>query len=154
MAQLLYDSLDSDPERLFYKAYIAYIKKHGKHLPALIPQVYMYYDPKTKAEREWQIFEHQKMDFMMVVRPTQRIVFEIDGIQHYAEDSVAPGTKYKRYASATRYADMMKAHREMSLAGYDVYRFGGRELWVNDYVTEADIIDNISTFFDRLFEKY
>lgn len=154
MVQLLYDSLDSDPERLFYKAYIAYIKKHGKHLPALIPQVYMYYDPKTKAEREWQIFEHQKMDFMMVVRPTQRIVFEIDGIQHYAEDSVAPGTKYKRYASATRYADMMKAHREMSLAGYDVYRFGGRELWVNDYVTEADIIDNISTFFDRLFEKY
>lgn len=59
MAYLFYDCLDSDPERLFYKAYILYLKAHGKHIPALIPQVYMYYDPKTKAQREWQIFEHQ-----------------------------------------------------------------------------------------------
>lgn len=86
MAHLFYDCLDSDPERLFYKAYISYLKSHGKHIPALIPQVYMYYDPKAKTQREWQIFEHQKMDFMMIISPSQRIVFEIDGSQHYAED--------------------------------------------------------------------
>lgn len=49
---------------------------------------------------------------------------------------------------------MMKAHREMSLAGYDVYRFGGRELWVGGHTTEEEIIRNIGLFFDRLFEKY
>ena len=154
MAHLFYDCLDSEPERLFYKAYIAYLKSHGKHIPALIPQVYMYYDPKTKAQREWQIFEHQKMDFMMIISPSQRVVFEIDGYQHYAEDDVAPGTQYKHYASAARYAEMMKAHREMSLAGYDVYRFGGRELWVNDFTSEDDIIRDIGSFFDKLFDKY
>lgn len=154
MAHLFYNCLDSEPERLFYKAYISYLKSHGKHIPALIPQVYMYYDPKTKAQREWQIFEHQKMDFMMIISPTQRVVFEIDGYQHYAEDEVALGTQYKHYASPARYAEMMKAHREMSLAGYDVYRFGGRELWVNDHTTEEEIISNIGVFFDKLFEKY
>lgn len=154
MAHLFYNCLDSEPERLFFKAYVAYLKKHGKTIPALIPQVYMYYDPKTKAQREWQIFEHQKMDFMMIISPTQRVVFEIDGAQHYSEDEIAPGTKYKHYASPARYAEMMKAHRDMSLAGYDVYRFGGRELWVNDSVSEQQIIEEIGRFFDSLFEKY
>ena len=154
MAHLFYNCLDSEPERLFYKAYISYMKSHGKNIPALIPQVYMYYDPKTKAQREWQIFEHQKMDFMMIISPTQRVVFEIDGCQHYAEDEVAPGTQYKHYASPTRYAEMMKAHREMSLAGYDVYRFGGRELLVDNHTPEDKIIGNIGVFFDNLFEKY
>lgn len=154
MAELFYNCLDSEPERLFYKAYIDYLKKHGKNIPALIPQVYMYYDPKTKKQREWQIFEHQKMDFMMIIAPTQRIVFEIDGSQHYSEDEIAPGTHYKHYSSPVKYAEMMKAHRDMVLAGYDVYRFGGRELWVNSSVTEETVIKNIGEFFDMLFEKY
>ena len=94
------------------------------------------------------------MDFMMIISPTQRVVFEIDGIQHYSEDEIAPGTEHKHYASPARYSEMMKANREMSLAGYDVYRFGGRELWVNDSVSEEQIIDKICGFFDSLFEKY
>ena len=140
MITMFDNCLDSKAERLFCKAYISYVAAHGKDIPALIPQVYMYYDPKTKAQREWQIFEHQKMDFMMIISPSQRVVFEIDGYQHYAEDAEAPGSNHKHYASPIRYAEMMKAHREMSLAGYDVYRFGGREFWVNDYTSEEEII--------------
>ena len=72
----------------------------------------MYYDPKTKAQREWQIFEHQKMDFMMIVSPSQRIVFEISGIQHYAEDEIALGpiqalcftSKVRRNDEGTEYS--------------------------------------------------
>ena len=79
---------------------------------------------------------------------------KFDDYQHYAEDDVAPGTRYKHYASPARYAEMTKAHREMSLAGYDVYRFGRRELWVSYQITEEEIINNMSEFFDRLFEKY
>lgn len=154
MAQLFYNCLDSGGEKLFFKAYILYITKKGKHLPALIPQVYMYYDPKTKEQRDWHIFEHQKMDFMMIIKPNQRVVIEIDGKQHYAEDEIAPGTGHKHYASPKRYAEMMKAHRAMSLAGYDVYRFGGRELWVNAADSEEAIIERIHDFFDSLFEKY
>lgn len=154
MAHHFYNCLDSDAEKLFFKGYIKYIKKHGKHLPALIPQVYMYYDPKTKSERALKIFEHQKMDFIMIISATQRVVIEVDGIHHYAEDSVAPGTNFKHYASTTRYAEMMKAHREMLLAGYDVYRFGGRELWINEINTEERILKMIMEFFEELFDKY
>lgn len=154
LTRLLHDCLNSEAERLFYKAYIAYIKTHGKHLPALIPQVYMYYDPKTKGERSKQVFEHQRIDFMMIISSSQRVVIEIDGQQHYSEDDIAPGSEHKHYASPKRYAEMMKAHREMSLAGYDVYRFGGREFWTNDFITEEDIINNVGAFFERLFEKY
>ena len=154
MASFFYDSLDSDAERLFFKAYCYYIKENGNRLPALLPQVYLYYDPKTYTERGLKIFEHQKMDFMMIIKPNQRVVIEIDGQQHYAEDSTAPGEKYKRYASPKRYAEMMSAHREMSLAGYEVYRFGGRELWVNEWNTEEIIINRIKDFFSDLFKKF
>ena len=58
------------------------------------------------------------------------------------------------YASPSRYAEMMQAHRKMVLAGYDVYRFGGRELWVNESITEKTIFSNINEFFDMLFDKY
>ena len=81
-------------------------------------------------------------------------MIEIDGKQHYAEDEIVPGTGHKHYASPKRYAEMMKAHRAMSLAGYDVYRFGGRELWVNAADPEEAIIERIHDFFDSLFEKY
>ena len=130
------------------------MQENGKSIPALIPQVYMYYDPKTRSERDLKIFEHQKMDFMMIISPTQRIVIEIDGMQHYAEDDIVPGTEYRHYASAKRYAEMMRGHREMLLAGYDVYRFGGRELWISPNNTEASILEMIKNFLERLFEKY
>lgn len=86
-------------------------------------------------------------------KPSQRIVFEIDGIQHYAEDEIALGNRYKRYASPAKYAEIMKAHRKMSLTGYDVYRFCGRELWANDNNFEADMIKYVEDFFDRLFKN-
>lgn len=154
LAKKFYECLDSDAEKLFFKAYVLFMKESGKNIPALIPQVYLYYDPKTQSQRELKIFEHQKMDFMMIIGPSQRVVIEIDGQQHYADDEVAPASKYKHYASPSRYAEMMKAHREMSLAGYDVYRFGGRELWIDRGVSEEDIISSVKAFLNELFTKY
>lgn len=117
----LRESLDSPPERLFY-------------------------DPKLEKERIKKIFEHQRMDFLMVLSESQRIVIEIDGIQHYSEYIKG---KQRHYASVDKYAEMVAAHREMTLAGYDVYRFGGKEL--HDEVQGKGIIKN---FFKMLFEKY
>lgn len=146
--------LDSEAEKLFLKAYISYINKNGKHLPALIPQVYLYYDPQTQDQRGLKIFEHQKMDFIMIITPSQRVVIEVDGKQHYSEDEMVPGTNHKYFSSPKRYSEMMKAHREMSLAGYDVYRFGGYEFWVNASTSEQAIVEQIERFFSDLFNKY
>lgn len=82
----------------------------------------------------------------MIIGPSQRAVIEIDGQQHYADDAIAPSSQYKKYASSIRYAKMMKAHREMSLARYDVYCFGARELWIGEGVSDEDIIVHIKEF--------
>ena len=55
---------------------------------------------------------------LMILSHKYRIVIEIDGKQHYAEGTTA---------SPKLYSEMVRAHREMSLLGYDVYRFGDYE---------------------------
>lgn len=139
-------SLDSRPEILFYDTYIEIKNKCNGNIPALLPQVYLYYDPKLERERIRKIFEHQKMDFLMIFSETQRVVIEIDGVQHYA-DYVHGNSRH--YASVDKYAEMVAAQREMTLAGYDVYRFGGKELY-DESVGKIKIQD----FFKKLFEKY
>ena len=154
LAVKLEASLDSAPEKLFFRTYCEYIIKNGRELPALIPQVYLYYDPKTKNERgDDVVFEHQRMDFMMILSPEHRIVIEIDGIQHYAENQNISGTYYK-CANVDKYASMVKAHREMSLNGYDVYRFGGKELYVKEGQSDEEAKKVVIDFFDGLFKKY
>jgi very-short-patch-repair endonuclease len=48
------------------------------------------------------------------------VVIEVDGKQHYAS-----GEK----ASPELYAQMVAEDRRLRLAGYEVYRFGGAELF-------------------------
>lgn len=137
---------DSPMERLFFDTYLEMVAgKEGK-IPALFPQVWLYYDPKLQKDRIKKIFEHQRMDFLMLFSESQRVVIEIDGVQHYAE--YVEGNK-KHYASVDKYAGMMAAQREMSLAGYDVYRFGAKELY-NPAIGKR----KVCAFFDGLFSKY
>lgn len=135
------------PETIMMQAYYELKKELGRDLPALIPQVYLYYDPLTLKERGYKFFEHQKMDYLMIFSHRDRIVIEIDGKQHYAD-----GDK----ASPKLYSEMVEAQREMSLLGYDVYRFGGYEFYMadkDDTIKQA-VLDKIKQFFMRLFKKY
>lgn len=135
------------PETWMLQAYYNLKKELGIDLPALIPQVYLYYDPQTLKQRGYKLFEHQKMDFLMIFSHKDRIVIEIDGKQHYAEGTTA---------SPKLYSEMVRAHREMSLLGYDVYRFGGYEFMGADAdeTVKNKVLDNIKQFFVRLFCKY
>lgn len=152
----LYDCLDISfeengkrlgPETWMLQAYYNLKKELGIDLPALIPQVYLYYDPQTLKQRGYKLFEHQKMDFLMIFSHKNRIVIEIDGKQHYAEGNTA---------SPKLYSEMVTAQREMSLFGYDVYRFGGYEFFGADSneVTKNKVLENLKQFFVRLFYKY
>lgn len=137
----------SGPETWMLQAYYELKKQLGDDIPALIPQVYLYYDPQTLQQRGYKLFEHQKMDFLMIFSHRDRVVIEIDGKQHYANSNTA---------SPQLYSAMVAAHREMSLLGYDVYRFGGYEFYGakdNDEIKRA-LIENLKQFFRRLFEKY
>jgi len=111
---------------LFQGYYGRYGAKLGDRLPALIPQVYLHYDPYTRRERgDEQVLVRQRMDFLMMLEQGVRIVIEIDGRHHYSNED--PQSRGRFVASAQRYAEMVAEDRRLRLAGYEVYRFGGYE---------------------------
>lgn len=137
----LRESLASDAERKLFATYFkAYRSALGEALPALLPQVYLHYDPAVvKTLRHRLPLPRQRMDFLLLLPSRQRIVIEVDGKHHFSEND-NPSLKV--------YADMVSADRELRLAGYEVYRFGANEL-VGDGA-EAKIAD----FFEKLFRLH
>ncbi|MGH8647242.1 MAG: hypothetical protein ACREX4_23400, partial [Gammaproteobacteria bacterium] len=101
-------ALSSEPEKLLFETYFArFRQKLGKSLPALIPQVYLHYDPYTLQQlRGINRLARQRMDFLMLFSNHERIVIEVDGKHHYANGDVA---------SPQRYAEMVAADRELRL---------------------------------------
>ena len=76
------------------------------------------------------------MDFLLLFSHHQRVVIEVDGVLHYTNGEGKPSPK--------RYSEMVAADRDLRLAGYEVYRFGGSELH------DPTVCD---AFFRRLFQK-
>jgi very-short-patch-repair endonuclease len=113
----------------------------GERLPAMLPQVYLHYDPYTLKQRGGnRQLPRQRMDFLMLLPNNVRVVIEIDGRQHYSENNIA---------SPRLYAEMVTEDRRLKLAGYEVYRFGGYEFMNRDSVG-----DFIEDFFRSLFARY
>ena len=138
----LRESLASPPEQHFFRAYYTVFKDRLNEWPALIPQVYLHYDPKTVRELAGERrFIRQRMDFLLLLPDRVRVVVEIDGKQHYAEDDGS--------ASPRLYAEMMREDRILRLRGYELYRFGGHEL--PDYSATEEVVRN---FFSTLMERY
>ncbi|MDE1161188.1 MAG: hypothetical protein PW792_04485 [Acidobacteriaceae bacterium] len=127
----------SPPQRLLFKSYFKHFKHSVPRLPALLPEVWLHWDPKTVRERGKQALLRFRMDFLMLLPNGVRVVIEVDGMHHYANDDGA--------ANSLKYAAMTGADRDLRLAGYDVYRFGAAEL--NSTTGSTAVAD----FFERLF---
>ena len=131
---------NSPPQRFLFESYFKHFKHSIPRLPALMPEVWLHWDPKTVRERGKDALLRFRMDFLMLLPNGVRIVLEVDGKQHYADvDSKADPNKY---------AAMASADRDLRLAGYDVYRFGGAELNATSGPTM------VGEFFERLFRAY
>ena len=131
-------------ERRIFTAYGKRYGTLGAGIPALLPQVYLHYDPYTRTSYQAGTsppLPRQRMDFLLLLPNRVRVVIECDGQQHYADDTGK--------ASPRRYAEMMAADRDLRLKGYEIYRFGGAEL--TDTPATRQRLD---TFFDRLAERY
>lgn len=133
--RLIASMADNEAERLLFDEYCKRYGTQGFDIPALIPQVYLHYDPYTK--RTGATLPRQRMDFLLLLPSRRRVVLELDGKQHYAEDDGK--------ASPRRYAEMVKEDRELRLAGYEVYRFGGREFMEGQHPRPM-----LGKFFDTL----
>lgn len=108
-------------ERLVLNTYARLYRDYGFDLPALIPQVYLHYDPYSRRQRlSAGPLARQRMDFLVLLPRHKRVVVELDGVQHYADE--------KGQASPSLYAEMVREDRRLQLAGYDVFRIGGNEV--------------------------
>lgn len=138
----LFESLDSEPERLLFDTYYReYRNKTEGKFPALIPQVYLHYDPYTIKELKGnKRIERQRMDFLILFSNRERVVIEIDGKQHYSNDNGKANTE--------KYSQMVRTDRDLRLKGYEIYRFGGFEL------ANFDGKQILESFFNKLFEKH
>ena len=104
---------------LFDSYYREFAPRLGDRLPALVPQVYLHYDPRTQSNRGGErVLVRQRMDLLLLLEHRARIVLEVDGRHHYADGDVA---------SAKKYAEMTEEDRRLRLSGYEVYRFGAAE---------------------------
>lgn len=131
----LLKSAANDAERLIFESYCARYRTHGFDVPALIPRVYLYYDPYTC--RSGGTLARQRMDLLLLLPRRRRVVLELDGVQHYADASGR--------ADPARYAAMAAADCELRLAGYEVYRFAGHEIADRDHAPGL-----LDSFFTRL----
>ncbi|MGP4083451.1 hypothetical protein [Streptomyces sp. KR55] len=62
--------------------------KLGFGLPALIPQIYLRYDPYSLTELNGvSRLTRQRMDFLLLMNQRARAVIEVDGIQHCSRES-------------------------------------------------------------------
>lgn len=134
---------DNPVEHRVFDAYAARYKDEKFDIPALIPQVYLHFDPTTKVARRTagqsgSPLARQRMDFLILFSSRHRVVIEVDGKQHYAKDEIA---------SPSLYSEMVAEDRRLRLAGYEVYRFGGAEL-VKDGADKM-----VADFFDQLAER-
>lgn len=137
----LRQSLTSEPEKLFWKTYFEkFYEEFGEKLPALIPQVYLHYDPYTiKQLQDQRRLVRQRMDFLFLLSDRIRVVIEIDGKQHYAEQDKA---------SPKLYSEMVAEDRRLKLSGYEVYRFGGHEF------SGENAVEIVEHFFINLFKRH
>jgi len=109
---------ESPGEHLILRAYGRLLREIGFGLPALIPQVYLHLDPRTRVSAD-KVLARQRMDFLLLLPERHRVILEFDGQQHYS----TPDGK----ASPALYGEMMAEDRRIRLEGYEVYRFGGAE---------------------------
>lgn len=142
LSDRLKQSLASEPEKVVWDTYCQLTKDIPiDKLPALIPQVYLHYDPYTLRQLQGNSrLPRQRMDFLLLFSERDRVVIEVDGKQHYADDDKA---------SPAKYSEMVAADRDLKLYGYEVFRFGGYEL--RDATAGSALVQD---FFRRLLRKY
>jgi very-short-patch-repair endonuclease len=131
---------NSPPQQLFFRAFFEGFANAIPTLPALLPEVWLHWDPRTVTERGPDALLRFRMDFLLLLPHGVRVVIEIDGKHHYADGN--------GFADVYRYADTVSADRELKLAGYEVFRFGAAEL-----LAPASR-DQVTKFFEAMFKRY
>lgn len=139
--RLLQSMTGNEAERFIFRQYCSLYRTRGPGIPALIPQVYVHLDPYTRRSGKASLVR-QRMDFLLLFPHHRRIVIELDGRQHYADED--------GHADVRRYAEMVAEDRKLRLLGYEVYRFGGYEIDLRSETGRSKTEATLDEFFDNL----
>jgi very-short-patch-repair endonuclease len=131
----------SPPQRNLYELYHEIHGSAVQDLPALLPEVWLHWDPKTVRERGREALLRFRMDFLLLLPHGQRVVLEVDGSQHFTSPDGRP--------DGTKYAASMRGDRDLKLSGYEVFRFGATELQDRDQARTL-----LQQFFADLFRRF
>lgn len=130
----------SPPQRNLFDIYHHIHREELPELPALLPEVWLHWDPRTVRERGPGALLSFRMDFLLLLPHGHRIVLEVDGATHYSTNG---------RPDADQYAKGVRGDRELKLARYEVFRFGATEL---QRPIDADPM--LKRFFADLFQQF
>jgi very-short-patch-repair endonuclease len=116
-------------------------RDHLNDVPALLPEIWLHWDPKTLRERGLHAMQNLRMDFLMLLPGNRRVVLEVDGMQHFTRNG---GTE----PDSAKYAATMAGDRDLKFGGYEVFRFGHDELRDRDRAQPL-----LASFFDTLLGR-
>lgn len=69
----------SPPQRFFFEQYYLIHAARMPAFPALLPEVWLHWDHKTVAQRGADALLHFRMDFLLIISQSVRVVLEVDG---------------------------------------------------------------------------
>ncbi|MFK3983126.1 hypothetical protein ACI2K4_22455 [Micromonospora sp. NPDC050397] len=142
---------DSPPQTLLFMLYHQIYRDALQDLPALLPEVWRHWDPKTVRTRGKDALLQFRMDFLILAPAGARIVLEVDGQTHYASEREVAPKQRRWFPDGDRYAHTMAQTRDLTLAGYEVYRFGANDLRGEN---KGEVRAMLTTFFDDLFRRH
>lgn len=139
----------SPHQLLLFKLYHDIYRGALQDLPALLPEVWRHWDPKTIKTRGKDALVQFRMDFLLLAPAGARIVLEVDGQTHYASEQGTADGERRWLPDGNEYARTVAASRDLTLAGYEVYRFGTNELH-----DEGQARPLVAAFFNSLFRRH
>ena len=75
---------NSPPQRFLFVTFFKTFAAGVHDLPALLPEVWLHWDPKTAQERGPDALARFRMDFLMLLPYGTRVVIEVDGRHHFS----------------------------------------------------------------------
>ncbi|MGW7612185.1 AbiJ-related protein [Streptomyces sp. NPDC054766] len=111
----------SEGQKNLFWLYHNIYRENLRAVPALLPEIWLHWDPRTVRERGARALQNLRMDFLMLLPGNRRVVLEVDGMQHYTRKAGAE-------PDSAKYAATMAGDRDLKFRGYEVFRFGHDEL--------------------------
>lgn len=140
----LLGAIQTPLERKFFMRYSALFNMRDNNVPVLVPQAWIQWHSKTKADLRSQQSSYAddlyRVDFVAFWQ-NRRFAILVDDIGHYAEQQAG-----KWIANETLYSKRLKEDRKLRKEGWQVFRVSNWEMRDDNHL--ADSLSDLQNFID------